>query len=134
MNRNRRLRFGGAAGAVSSIRNVPPLSIRCVRYSKMRGILVTVADSRYYESLAVDELRRRLEAAERVCAVFGWTAVRDQSDRDKALHELWVEWLGAAEDGFGSPLAHPELTDETIGRLARQRDEKRAAALQGLGL
>lgn len=67
----------------------------------------------------------RLRLAEQVCLMFGWTGVGGNTDRDKALHELWVEWLRAYEAAGGStvPIDHPELSDARIEELARRRDE-----------
>lgn len=79
---------------------------------------------------ALDAMRPRLAAAERACLMFGWTAVVG-SDRGKAAHELWVEWLeisGVSMD----PREHPDLSDERITELAVRRDEKRAHALARL--
>lgn len=75
-----------------------------------------------------EALRRRLAVAERVCVLFGWTAVHDASDRDKALHELWSEW-DDLPDTDSSPAGNPDLTDELISQLARKRDETRARTL-----
>lgn len=75
----------------------------------------------------METLKHRLEAAERVCLMVGWTAA-DNSERGKALHELWLDWL-AISGASTSPADHPELSDERISELALRRDEKRAAAL-----
>ena len=77
----------------------------------------------------VETLRARLAAAEKVCVLLGWTTARNDTDQDKALHELWVEWMdlsGVSAD----PADHPELSDEHIARLARRRDETRARTLE----
>lgn len=73
-------------------------------------------------------LLARLYAAEAVCTLYSWTCGTGDSDRDKALHELWRAWTqvsGVSTD----PADHPGLSDEVIGRLARQRDEIRARTL-----
>lgn len=75
-----------------------------------------------------EALRARLEAAERVCVLYGWTAAGDGSTRSKALHELWVQWL----DLSGVSLLqsdHPDLSSERIAELASHRDETRARTL-----
>lgn len=74
----------------------------------------------------------RLEAAERVCAVFGWTAASSDSDQDKALHELWAEWVAIVGSEFASPAAHPELGEERITELARRRDLTRRRTLDAI--
>jgi hypothetical protein len=76
-----------------------------------------------------DAMHARLEAAERVCALYGWTSVDDGSDRSKALHELWGQWC----DLPGStphPVDHPELTEGFITALARRRDAIRQRTLE----
>lgn len=77
---------------------------------------------------SVDALLERLAAAERVCLMFGWTGSTGTSDHDKALHELWSDWVNLS--GVSQlPRDHPELGDDRIAELARQRDEKRSRAL-----
>lgn len=76
-----------------------------------------------------EEIRERLEAAERVCVLFGWTSASHDSDRDKALHELWSEWVDLVGSAFTGPDAHPELSDERITALARRRDRIREQTL-----
>lgn len=82
-----------------------------------------------------DEIRERLEAAERVCVLSGWTASNTTigSDIDKALYMLWRKWtmLPGVDPG---PQAHPDLNDEVIASLARQRDDLRAETLERLGV
>jgi hypothetical protein len=71
-----------------------------------------------------EDIRARLEAAERVCAVFSWCGVRRVGDRDKALIMLWRQWRnlpGTSDDRDD----HPGLTDEALADLARQDDEIR---------
>ena len=78
------------------------------------------------------ELLTRLEMAERVCLMVGWTA-SDPSERGKALHELWSEWTRAyrAAGGSLSPRAHPDLSDDRIRELAARRDETVRRTLAG---
>jgi hypothetical protein len=75
-----------------------------------------------------EEIRERLEAAERVCLMFGWTASRRESDRDRALHMLWSRWhkeYGYELDPLGSdePAEGLGLTEGAVADLARQDDE-----------
>jgi len=74
----------------------------------------------------------RLAAAERVCVMFGWLGI-DDSERGKAAHELWCDWLeisGVSTD----PADHPDLSDERIRELAARRDATRDQTLRRLGL
>lgn len=67
---------------------------------------------------------RAMELAERVCVLYGWTGIgADDSDRAKALMELWSEWLHEfeASGGSTSPKDHPALSDERIAALAGRR-------------
>ena len=76
------------------------------------------------------ELRRRLHAAEQVCVMFGWTAVRNDSDRDKACAQLWHEWAALVGSEFTDPEAHPDLSEEGIAALARQNDLRHHLAME----
>jgi hypothetical protein len=78
------------------------------------------------------QLMKRLEAAERVCVLFGWTAASSGTDLDKALHELWAEWVAVAGTAFAGPSAHPELSGERIAELARRRDLTRQRTLDAI--
>lgn len=60
-------------------------------------------------------LTQRLAAAERVR---GWLSAGGDSDRHKALWVLWWRWHEASGVNL-APEAHPDLSDEAIGRLAR---------------
>src|ERR1700734_1302613 len=79
-----------------------------------------------------DEIRERLEAAERVCVLYGWTG-SGNSERGKALYMLWLRWTEVSGNDC-SPEANPGLTDDVIADLARQRDDRRDSALMRLGL
>ena len=76
-------------------------------------------------------LRQRLALAESVCVLYGWTGLRMDSDRDKALFELWSMWSKLPGTDV-SPEGNPELTDTLIADLARRRDETRARVLASL--
>lgn len=80
-----------------------------------------------YDGLSRDELITRLTLAERACVMFGWTASRQKSDRDKALHELWSAWVDVVPDT--RRMAWPELSDAMVAELAAKRDATRAATL-----
>jgi hypothetical protein len=71
----------------------------------------------------------RLEMAERVCVLFGWTGSRSETVKDKALAQAWQEWASTVPEGFLSPKEHPELDEEAIATLAAKRDEIRAQTL-----
>ena len=79
-----------------------------------------------YDTLTADEIKRRLAAAEDVCLMFGWTAARGYTDRDKAASELWMRWADLVGDGFTDPDGHEDL-DEVA--LAAARDAKRDQTL-----
>lgn len=64
----------------------------------------------------IDDLRRRLAAAERVCQLVGITAARSETDQDKALGQAWSEWSRQYRS-----LALP-VTDDEVLRLAARRD------------
>lgn len=88
---------------------------------------------------AVPTIEERLLLAERVCLMFGWTRAHDETDREKALHELWLEWLEAfrADGGNTFPPAHPDLSDARVAELAARRDatvERTRAALMRLSV
>lgn len=72
----------------------------------------------------IDDLRRRVLAAERVCYLFGITSARHETERDKAVTQAWMDWSAAFNDDV------PRVTDEEITELARRRDEIRAATLR----
>ena len=78
-------------------------------------------------------LAERLEAAELVCLMVGWSAA-DNSQRGKARHELWRAWRRLYEGQGGSilPKDHPELSDDRIRALADERDGIVAATLAKL--
>jgi hypothetical protein len=79
----------------------------------------------------ITALRQRLALAESVCVLYGWTGSRPDSDRDKALFELWSMWAKLPGTDT-SPEGNPELTDALISDLARRRDETRAQVLAKL--
>jgi hypothetical protein len=64
----------------------------------------------------VDDLRRRLALAERVCALVGITAATGETDRDKAKTQAWMDW----NHEYGR--LSPRLTDDEILQLAARRD------------
>ena len=77
----------------------------------------------------------RKGVAERVCVLYSWTgAAHPGTDREKALHELWSDWVALVGTDFISPDAHPELNDARIAELARRRDlirQRTLAAIKG---
>jgi hypothetical protein len=76
-----------------------------------------------------EEIRERLEAAERVCVMYGWCPVADQGERGKALYMLWKRWVDVNGTDM-LPASHPDLNDDVVADLARQYDEIRARVLQ----
>ena len=77
------------------------------------------------------DLERRLELAERVCLMFGWSPAHADTDRGNAAHELWREWLEEFERQGGSPFPkdHPDLSDAVVAELSKRRRDIRAATL-----
>jgi hypothetical protein len=78
----------------------------------------------------VAELRARLEAAERVCYLFGISAARHETEREKAALQAWIDWHG--EHGHGAQ----KVSDVEVQVLAARRDAIRNATLariQGKG-
>lgn len=74
----------------------------------------------------IEELEQRLEAAEQVCVLFGWTAVSYRTERDKAVAQAWHDWADTYD-------AMPDVTAEwraRIKELAARRDEIRARTLR----
>lgn len=78
-----------------------------------------------------DDTRARLAVAERVCTMVGWTHSRMETDRDKALYELWHDWTELPGVSV-APADHPDLSDDVIRQLARKRDATRARVLARL--
>lgn len=113
----------------SLLRDTRNLGYREGRAAVLAELLETLtadslrADAEAPERLDVERLARRLELAEQVCLMVGWTA-SDNSDRGKAKHELWATWLREyeAQGGSHEVKAHPELSDARIRELAAQRD------------
>jgi hypothetical protein len=84
------------------------------------------------QTTEIEALKERLAAAERICVLTGWTPCQD-TQRGKALHELWADWADAY--GADAEARHgDELSDEYIAALARKRDETRRATLARIGL
>jgi hypothetical protein len=83
-----------------------------------------------------EEIRDRLEAAERVCLLVGWLPVRRGTDRGEALALLWQRWHHAygrdIDDGEGGlGLDEAAIADlarqyREIGQLERMRDMRDA--------
>lgn len=65
------------------------------------------------------------QLAEQITVLFGWCPTHAETEREKALNQLWHEW---AEERGGYLAEHRDLNDERIAELARQHDERRATA------
>ena len=74
----------------------------------------------------IDDLRRRLAAAERVCYLVGISGARSESDRDKAATQAWMDWSHDYR-----PLVTP-VSDKEIAELATRRDVIRQRTLERL--
>lgn len=72
-----------------------------------------------------DELLRRLAAAEQVCVLYGWTAASDDTDRDKATTQAWMQWQ--SKYGVGGPTP---AWNARVAELAAERDRIRAHTLR----
>lgn len=110
------------------------------RYNAPGGVLDAVEETRIeritrppVDVITQPWLEERLAAAEDVCALYGWSPARnDDTDREKATHELWRTWLGKV--GSADREAFPHLTDERIAELAARRDATRRMTLRRFGL
>jgi hypothetical protein len=76
-----------------------------------------------------DALLRRLEAAEQVCVLFGWTASPGNSPQDKACTQAWMDWHSSY--GVGSPTP---AWRARVNELAAERDRVRSVTLASLHL
>jgi hypothetical protein len=70
-----------------------------------------------------DEIRERLEAAERVCLLVGWTPSRRDTTNDIALTMMWRRWFHAYGKEIDEGIGSLGLDDDTINDLARQQQE-----------
>jgi hypothetical protein len=84
----------------------------------------------HYDALSREELIARLTLAERTCLMLGWSAAHMQTDREKAAHECWRRWTEAVPESFMTPEAHPELSDDAIWLMAREREAQRNVTLR----
>lgn len=93
--------------------------------------MTAAEDFARFGAMDAETLIERLKAAEDVCVLYGWSAsTAHQSDRDKALQELWNRWHDTAGRDASSRERNPHLTDERIAELARKRDATREATLR----
>lgn len=83
-----------------------------------------------YEGLDREQMAERLAVAEDVCRMFGWSAVRAESERDKATSQLWGAWSDLAGPDATDPGRYPHLNDEAQFALAVQRDLTRDTTLR----
>jgi hypothetical protein len=49
-------------------------------------------DLNSYASLSREALEQRLRVAEDICLMYGWSAERANSPREKAAVQLWQQW------------------------------------------
>lgn len=75
----------------------------------------------------IDDLRRRLAAAEKVCYLFGITGARHETQRERAALQAWMDWYHQY-GGDGEP-----VSDAEIDRLDHLRREIREATLRAIG-
>ena len=70
-----------------------------------------------------DEIRERLEAAERVCLLVGWLPVQRGTDRGEALALLWQRWYHAYGKDIDDDEGSLGLDEAAVADLARQHRE-----------
>lgn len=75
----------------------------------------------------LSQLRSRLEYAENVCLMLGWSGAMD-SQRGKATTQLWMEWARVVGNEFTDPDQHADLIAREDA-LAAERDRIRARTL-----
>ena len=85
-----------------------------------------------YADLSAGELIERLTLAENICVLVGWTAARTDTDRGKALTELWMRWSATAGPAAFEADSNPHLNDAVISQLAAARDRTQQATLRRL--
>lgn len=85
-------------------------------------------NSDQYVDLTREQLVERLAAAESVALVYGWCGVRDETEREKALLQLWYRWHELCPSGWCGPDPHPGLGDRQLAELADERLARDAAA------
>jgi hypothetical protein len=56
-------------------------------------------------------LAARVKAAEDVCVMYGWSAVREQTPRQRATHMLWKRWAAIVGPAFLGPSRHRDLNE-----------------------
>jgi hypothetical protein len=75
----------------------------------------------------------RLEAAEAVCLLYGWSGTTefDGTDRQLATLQLWNQWSDLVGMKFINRKAHlPEFSDAQIKQLADKHRDIRAEMLK----
>ena len=77
---------------------------------------------------------KRLALAEAVCLMYGWSPCHDETERDKATHELWSRWANAVPKTFLDGRNHPELDDDAVAGLASRRDAIREATFGNIAV
>ena len=79
---------------------------------------------RDYSRLTREEMWQRLDAAEDVCVLFGWSPVQ-HGERADATFEAWLRWgmLG----GDSTRKGNPHLTDGVIAAMHARRKATRDA-------
>lgn len=91
---------------------------------------LTAELARYAERLDLDaweRLEARLAAAETVCTIYGWCGNAEDSLKDKAATQAWMDW----HNTYGSPKPSPEWR-QRIAELAARRDAIRAKTLAAI--
>lgn len=75
---------------------------------------------RDYSALSREELEQRLDIAEDVCVMYGWSGSDMRFERHRAAFEIWSLWLQLSGNDL-SREANPHLSNDLISRLAARR-------------
>ncbi len=112
----------------------PDTTLHEVARARFRAVVGNAFDDARQQGRAerdaeVAALTERVRLAEIVCTIFGWTgssAGPDESDRDKAVLQAWMDWHHLYSD----PKAPTSKEwDDRIAELAARRDQIRQATL-----
>ncbi len=77
---------------------------------------------RDYTALTREQVEARLNAAEDVCVMYGWSPSKRSSamsERERATYALWRRWTNEF-DGDSSPNHNRHLSDAVIADLASE--------------
>lgn len=82
-----------------------------------------------YRDLSREQLEARLKVAEDVCVLFGWTGARGDSERERAVSQMWMTW--ASMVGFeASDVTANRAINSMVPQLAAERSRIHSATLR----